>query len=190
VLPVADADDDGGDPPPSPVDVATPAHWWPAYIALGSNLDDPRAQVERAFAALGELPDSRLVLRSRLYRSAPLGYADQPDFVNAVAAMLTRMAPRPLLDALRALERRLGKVPPAVANGPRRIDLDLLVHGEHRIDEPGLVLPHPRLQERAFVLYPLAELAPQLWIPGRGRVAALRDAVAGQSVEPLSSRPL
>jgi 2-amino-4-hydroxy-6-hydroxymethyldihydropteridine diphosphokinase len=119
-----------------------------------------------------------------------MGYADQPDFVNAAAAILTRMAPHPLLDALRALERQLGKIPPTVANGPRRIDLDLLVHGDHRIDEPGLVLPHPRLHERAFVLYPLAELAPQLWIPGRGRVAALRAAVTGQSLEPLPSRPL
>jgi 2-amino-4-hydroxy-6-hydroxymethyldihydropteridine diphosphokinase len=165
--------------------VATPAHWWPAYVALGSNLDDPRAQVERAFAALEGVPDTRVVLRSRLYRSAPIGYADQPDFVNAAAALLTRLAPRPLLDALRALERQLGKVPPTVANGPRRIDLDLLVHGEHRMDEPGLVLPHPRLHERAFVLYPLAELAPQLWIPGHGRVAALRAAVTGQALEPL-----
>ena len=168
--------------------MASAAQWWPAYIALGSNLDDPRAQVERAFAALDALPDTRLVLRSRLYRSAPLGYADQPDFVNAAAAILTRLAPHPLLDALRALESRLGKIPPTVANGPRRIDLDLLVHGDHRIDEPGLVLPHPRLHERAFVLYPLSELAPQLWIPGRGRVAALRAAVTGQALEPLPAR--
>src|SRR3974390_1489065 len=102
--------------------------------------------------------------------------------------MLTRLAPLPLLQSLRELERRLGKIEPPVVNGPRRIDLDLLVHGDHRISEPGIVVPHPRMHERAFVLYPLGEFAPQLWIPGRGRVAALRDAVAGQSLEPLSSR--
>jgi len=158
-------------------------------VALGSNLDDPRAQVERGFAALAELAESRLILRSRLYRSSPVGYPDQPDFVNAAAAMLTRLQPRPFLDGLRALERRLGKTPPVVANGPRRIDLDLLIHAEHRIDEPGLIIPHPRMHERAFVLYPLAELAPQLWIPGHGRVARLRDAVAAQSLEPLPTQP-
>lgn len=143
-----------------------------AYVALGSNLDDPLAQVERGLDALAGLPRTALRSRSRLFRTPPWGETNQPDFVNAVARLDTLLAPRALLDALLAIEARAGRVRGA-RNGPRTLDLDLLLHGDHALDEPGLVLPHPRLHERAFVLAPLAELAADLEVPGRGRVADL-----------------
>lgn len=143
-----------------------------AYIALGSNLDDPAAQVTAALAALAALPQSRLCAQSSLYRTAPVGYADQPDFINAAAAIETALAPRVLLDALLALEVARGRAR-QFANAPRTLDLDLLLYGERQMDEPGLTLPHPRMHERAFVLVPLAEIAPDCMIPGRGTVAAL-----------------
>lgn len=145
----------------------------PAYVALGSNLDDPRAQVERALAALADLPQTRLVLRSSLYASRPLGPVEQPDFVNAVAGLLTGLEPAALLAALKELEVRLGRARPVVRWGPRRIDLDLLVHGSERSDADELKLPHPGIAERAFVLMPLAEIAPELDVPGLGRVHEL-----------------
>lgn len=145
----------------------------PVYVALGSNLDDPRAQVERALAALAELPQTRLVLRSSLYCSRPLGPVEQPDFVNAVAGLLTGLAPAALLGELQDLEVRLGRARPVVRWGPRRIDLDLLVHGAARSDTDELRLPHPGIGERAFVLAPLAEIAPDLDVPGLGRVREL-----------------
>jgi 2-amino-4-hydroxy-6-hydroxymethyldihydropteridine diphosphokinase len=160
--------------------------WEPAYVALGANLGDPVAQVEAAIAALDRLPDSRLVARSRLYRTRPVGLLEQPDFINAAAALVTTVGAAAFHEALMTLERALGKVPPAQRNGPRRIDLDLLAFAEQTVDLPELRVPHPRLHERAFVLYPLAELAPDLWIPGHGRVAALRDAVGDLGIEPLS----
>ena len=149
------------------------ARWFPAYVALGSNLDDPPAQVERAFRALAELRGSRLVSRSSLYRSLPFGPVAQPDFINAVAGMLTTLDAAAMLAELKALEERLGRERPVVRWGPRRIDLDLLVHGTTRIDEPQLQVPHPGLAERAFVLAPLAEVAPDLDVPGVGRVRTL-----------------
>jgi 2-amino-4-hydroxy-6-hydroxymethyldihydropteridine diphosphokinase len=148
-------------------------HWFPAYVALGSNVDDPCAQLARAFEALAALRGSRLVLRSSLYRSPPLGPVAQPDFVNAVAGLLTTIPPRDLLAELKSIEDRLGRARPAVRWGPRRIDLDLLVYGRTRVDEPGLTVPHPGIAERAFVLVPLAEIAPELDVPGRGRVRVL-----------------
>ena len=154
----------------------------PAYVALGSNLDDPRAQVGRAFDALATLPDTRLVARSPSYRSAPLGPVSQPDFVNAVAGLLTQLAPRALLDALKSLEAALGREAPVVRWGPRRIDLDLLVHGAARVEEPGLSVPHPGLAERAFVLLPLADVAPDLEVPGLGRVRSLAARVGSQGL--------
>ena len=154
----------------------------PAYVALGSNLDDPRAQVDRAFDALATLPDTRLVARSPSYRSAPLGPVSQPDFVNAVAGLLTQLAPRALLDALKSLEAALGREAPVVRWGPRRIDLDLLVHGAARVEEPGLSVPHPGLAERAFVLLPLADVAPDLEVPGLGRVRSLAARVGSQGL--------
>ena len=158
------------------------ASWTPAYVALGSNLDDPCAQVGRAFDALARLPDTRLVARSPSYRSPPLGPVSQPDFVNAVAGLLTQLAPRALLDALKSLEAALGREAPVVRWGPRRIDLDLLVHGAARVEEPGLSVPHPGLAERAFVLLPLADVAPDLEVPGLGRVRSLAARVGSQGL--------
>ena len=145
----------------------------PAYVALGSNLDDPRVQVERALDALAGVRNSRLVLRSSLYRSRPFGPVEQPDFVNAVAGLLTTLSPEALLAELQALETRLGRERPVVRWGPRRIDLDLLAHGTGCVDQPALTLPHPGIADRAFVLVPLAEIAADLAVPGRGRVRAL-----------------
>ncbi|HVU81925.1 MAG TPA: 2-amino-4-hydroxy-6-hydroxymethyldihydropteridine diphosphokinase [Rhodanobacteraceae bacterium] len=143
-----------------------------ACVALGSNLDDPRAQVERGFVALAALPQTTLSARSRLYRTKPWGVADQPDFINAAARLETALAPRALLDALLAIEAGAGRVRGA-RNGPRILDLDLLLYGDRIIDEPDFVLPHPRLHERAFVLLPLTDVAPGLEIPGHGCVADL-----------------
>lgn len=143
-----------------------------AYIALGSNLQQPQRQLQTALAALARLPDTQLIAQSSLYRSAPVGYLNQPDFVNAVAAIRTALTPRALLDALLAIEREHGRVR-AFANAPRTLDLDMLLYGERVIGEPGLTVPHPRMQERAFVLVPLAQIAPSVWVPGSGRVCDL-----------------
>ncbi len=159
--------------------------WRPAYVALGSNLDDPASQVEAAIRGLSGIRDSRLVSRSRLWGSRPLGPQDQPDFVNAVAGFLTRLGARQLLDELKTLERTMGRSDPAIRWGPRKIDLDLLLLGSEERSEPGLCLPHPGVHERDFVLYPLAEFAPALWIPGRGRVEALLQCVENRGLAPL-----
>ena len=143
-----------------------------ACIALGSNLDDPREQVRRGFEALATLPQNRLLARSRLYRTPPWGITEQPDFINAAARVETSLTPRALLDALRTIECRAGRVR-GVRNGPRVLDLDLLLYGDRIVDEPDLVVPHPRLHERAFVLLPLADVAPELDVPGHGRVRDL-----------------
>ncbi|MGH8216589.1 MAG: 2-amino-4-hydroxy-6-hydroxymethyldihydropteridine diphosphokinase [Rhodanobacteraceae bacterium] len=147
-----------------------------AYVALGSNLDDPEVQVERGFAALSAMRRTVLQERSRLYRTPPWGVVDQPDFINAVAALETSLAPRELLDALLAIEADAGRVR-GVRYGPRTLDLDLLLYGDCELREPGLQIPHPRLHERAFVLLPLVDLAPDLEVPGQGRVADLLDRV-------------
>lgn len=144
--------------------------WVPAYVALGSNLDDPAAQVEMAFMRLATLPQTRLMLRSRLYRTRPLGPLDQPDFINAAAGLLTRLAPRKLFDALRWLEVQQGRAPSILRWGPRRIDLDLLLYGDECLHEPDLVIPHPGLTQRNFVLYPLCDIAAKLWISGYGHI--------------------
>lgn len=161
--------------------------WSPAYVAVGSNLNDPRSRVEEAFERLGRLRETRLVVRSPLYRSRPMGPQDQPDFVNAVAGLVTSLAARELLAELQAIEQAMGRVPPAVRWGPRVIDLDLLVHGSTTSTEPGLSLPHPGIHERNFVLYPLAAIAPELHIPGHGRVADLARNVGAAGLEQLSS---
>ena len=147
--------------------------WYPAYVALGSNLDGPATQIEQAFASLSELPGCRLIARSRLYRTQPLGPQEQPEFVNAAAGLLTTLSPRELLVALKNLERALGRDVPVVRWGPRRIDLDLLVYADVQIAESDLVVPHPGLPERNFVLYPLRDIAPDLQVPGHGRVNQL-----------------
>ena len=153
--------------------------WTPAFIGLGSNLDDPARQLDAATAALARIPGTRVVAVAGRYGSDPVGVRDQPRFLNTVVALLTTLDAAALHAALRAAEQALGKVPPAERFGPRRIDLDLLVYGAEIIHGEQLEVPHPRLHERAFVLYPLAELAPDLWIPGRGRVARLKAAVCG-----------
>lgn len=143
-----------------------------AYVALGSNLGDPEGQVERGFTGLAALPGTRLAARSRLYRTLPWGIPDQPAFVNAAAALETALSPRELLAALLAIESRAGRLR-GVRNGPRTLDLDLLSYGDCTLDEEGLTIPHPRLHQRAFVLLPLADIAPDLEIRGRGRVREL-----------------
>jgi 2-amino-4-hydroxy-6-hydroxymethyldihydropteridine diphosphokinase len=142
-----------------------------AVVALGSNIEDPEAQVKRAFDEISALPGTRVLARSRLHRTAPVGYVDQPDFVNACALVDTELAPRALLDELLALEKRHGRVRD-LPNGPRTLDLDIVLYGDRVIDEPGLKVPHPRAHERAFVLVPLVEAWPEATIPGRG---AARD---------------
>ena len=156
----------------------------PAYVALGSNLDDPAAQIEAAFVRLGGLPDTRLVLRSRLYRTRPLGPADQPDFINAAAGLLTRLGPRKLFEALQQLEMNQGRMPPVLRWGPRRIDLDLLLYGDERLDEPDLVIPHPGLTQRNFVLYPLQDIAAELRIRGYGRIGDLAARAGSDGLAP------
>jgi 2-amino-4-hydroxy-6-hydroxymethyldihydropteridine diphosphokinase len=155
-----------------------------AYVALGANLGDPAATVKAAFAALANLPESRILHCSSLYRTAPVGLAEQPDFVNAVAELETELAPEALLDALLEVEQRFGRVR-SERNGPRTLDLDLLLYNDQFVDLPRLTLPHPRLHLRAFVLQPLAEIAPNLVIPGRGTVAAWLPAVANQGIVKL-----
>jgi 2-amino-4-hydroxy-6-hydroxymethyldihydropteridine diphosphokinase len=161
--------------------------WIPAYVALGSNLDDPQRQIERAFEALAALPQTRLVLRSSLYRSAPLGPVAQPDFVNAVAGLLTGLDPDAMLEHLKRSERRLGRAEPVVRWGPRRIDLDLLVQGDAMRSGEQFTLPHPGIAARAFVLLPLAEIAPQMLVPGAGRVDHLLRRVDGAGLARLAA---
>jgi 2-amino-4-hydroxy-6-hydroxymethyldihydropteridine diphosphokinase len=158
--------------------------WRPAYVAVGSNLNQPRLQVDDAFARLAALPDTRLEVRSRNYLTRPMGPQDQPDFVNAAAGVLTRLGARGLLDALLEIERAMGRSRHE-RWGPRTIDLDLLwVHGAVT-DEPGLKLPHPGVSERNFVLYPLSDIAPTLMIPGHGRVVDLKSRVGGGGISVL-----
>jgi 2-amino-4-hydroxy-6-hydroxymethyldihydropteridine diphosphokinase len=152
-----------------------------AFIALGSNLGDPESKVRLGFAALAELPQVQLVAASSLYRSAPVGHADQPDFVNAVVQLSTGLAPQALLAALLAVEQCFGRER-TFRNAPRTLDLDLLLYDAQTIAEPGLVLPHPRMHERAFVLAPLVEIAPACVIPGKGPAAVWLARCRDQSV--------
>lgn len=138
-----------------------------AYIGLGSNIDDPAAQVLCALAELSSRDDVTLLARSSLYRSAPVGYASQPDFVNAAALVSTALPPLELLAVLHAIEAAHGRRR-EFKNGPRSLDLDLLIYGEEISASDGLVLPHPAAHARAFVLEPLLEIAPGCVIPGRG----------------------
>ena len=153
--------------------------WTQALIGLGSNLDNPTRQIAAAVAALRQVPQCRLVSVAPCYGSDPWGPPGQPRYRNTAALMETKLAPVELLRALQALERQLGKVPPTERFGPRSIDLDLLTHGQVMLHTPELTLPHPRLHERAFVLYPLRDIAPDIWIPGLGRVSDLAAAVDG-----------
>ena len=153
-----------------------------AFIGLGANLGDHQAQVRRALLTLAELPGTRLLAASSLYRSAPVGVVAQPDFINAVAEIATTLVARALLEALLAAERRFGRRR-EFPGAPRTLDLDLLLYGDQVIAEPGLIVPHPRMHERAFVLAPLAEIAPDIAIPGKGSAGTLLRACADQKVE-------
>lgn len=157
-----------------------------AYVALGSNLEDPVRQLRGGLAALAALPGTRLIASSSFYRSAPVGYRDQPDFVNAVAAMDTSLDPHALLGALLRIERDHGRVRD-FPNAPRTLDLDIVAYGSLALDEPGLTIPHPRAHERAFVLVPLAEVAPDAELPGQGRVRELLTRVEVGGVTRLES---
>ena len=148
-----------------------------AFIALGSNLGDARAQVLHAFDALAGLPGTRLISRSHLYLTPPWGVLDQPPFVNAVALIETALTPHALLDALLAIERAAGRVRDGERWGPRTLDLDVLHMDGMVLSDERLSLPHPRIHERAFVLLPLHDLAPGLVLAGQGRVLDLLEAL-------------
>jgi len=153
-------------------------------VALGANLGDPQAAVMAAIEAMANIPDSCVVASSPLYRTAPVGLKHQPDFINAVAEMDTVLPAPTFLQALFAIEARFGRQR-SVINAPRTLDLDLLLYGELCSEDPHLTLPHPRMHERAFVLAPLADLAPHLMVPGRGQVAELLAACRDQTVDRL-----
>ena len=157
-----------------------------AYVALGANLENPAVQIRRALQELEQVADTRVTAQSSLYRTAPVGFLDQPDFVNAVARLETRLLPRAMLEALFAIENLHGRRR-TQPNAPRTLDLDLLLYGSLVIDEPGLQVPHPRLHQRGFVLMPLAEIAADAMVPGRGRVGELLKLVDRGGVEVLSA---
>ncbi|HEV7577769.1 MAG TPA: 2-amino-4-hydroxy-6-hydroxymethyldihydropteridine diphosphokinase [Caldimonas sp.] len=154
-----------------------------AFIGLGSNLGDRTAEIDGACAEIAALPATALVARSSLYASAPVD-APGGEYLNAVARVATSLAPLELLRALQAIETRHGRRRP-FARAPRTLDLDLLLYADLVLASDELSLPHPRLHERAFVLAPLAEIASQLVVPGRGAVAILRSRVAAQAVAKL-----
>jgi len=156
-----------------------------AYVALGANLADPVIQVKDALQALTRLPESRLLFASSLYRTAPVGIHGQPDFINAVAAIETRLVPQAMLAALFVVEEQFGRRRDFY-RAPRTLDLDLLLYDEQLIDSTQLQLPHPRMHLRAFVLAPLVEIAPHCLIPGRGSAAAWLAAVSMQHIERLA----
>jgi 2-amino-4-hydroxy-6-hydroxymethyldihydropteridine diphosphokinase len=155
-----------------------------AFIGLGSNLADPVAQVSHALKALGRLPHTRVMRHSSLYRSAPVGYLEQPDFINAVAQVGTELTPRALLEALLALEQECGRTR-EFCNAPRTLDLDVLLYDDLQYHEHGLTIPHPQMHLRAFVLQPLLEIAPDCVIPGIGPATEAALDCAGQKLERL-----
>jgi 2-amino-4-hydroxy-6-hydroxymethyldihydropteridine diphosphokinase len=148
-----------------------------AYVGLGSNLGDREATLRRALELLAATPGVELLVTSRFSETEPVGFIDQPRFLNAAAAVETGLSPRELLERLLEIERELGRTREGPRFGPRTIDLDLLLHGDVVLDEPGLTVPHPRLHERKFALEPLGELEPGLAVPGRGMVQALLAAL-------------
>ncbi|MEO8223325.1 MAG: 2-amino-4-hydroxy-6-hydroxymethyldihydropteridine diphosphokinase [Gammaproteobacteria bacterium] len=155
--------------------------WMPAYVGIGSNLDDPEQQVRAALTAIGLLPDSLLITCSPTLRNPALGPQPQPEFVNAVAGLLTHLAPAGLLAALLDIERRQGRDrSTGLRWGPRRIDLDLLVYGDVVMNSGDLILPHPGIPSRNFVLFPLLQIAPGLSVPGLGPLRRLAAAVNQQ----------
>ena len=157
-----------------------------SYIGLGSNLDNPELQLDTALAALDGIHDTSLVRYSSFYRSIPLGPSDQPDFINAVALLDTHLTAGQLLSQSQLIENRQGRVRDGQRWGPRILDLDILLYGDQVIDEPQLTVPHPGIRYRNFVLMPLLELAPDLEIPGLGRVDELLDAVGCAGITKLN----
>jgi 2-amino-4-hydroxy-6-hydroxymethyldihydropteridine diphosphokinase len=155
------------------------------YVALGSNLGNPLDTVDAAIDTLAALRGSIFKAMSSLYRTAPVGLKHQPDFINAVVALDTRLPPRELLDELFAVEAHFGRER-SVRNAPRTLDLDLVLYGDVVQDDPYVTLPHPRMHERAFVLVPLAEIAPGLIVPGRGTVETLLESCRDQRIHPLT----
>ena len=148
-----------------------------AYVGVGSNLGDRERMLWGAVHMLAFNPEVDVVAVSSIRETDPVGFADQPRFLNAAVAIETELGPRALLDLLLSVERELGRTREGPRFGPRTIDLDLLLYGDEVIDEPGLTVPHPRLHERRFVLEPLAELDPDLTVPEKGSVQALLAAV-------------
>jgi len=158
------------------------------YIGIGSNLDRPVQHVSDAIRDIDELPETALASVSSFYQSAPVGLADQPAFINAVVQVETVQSPQQLMLLLLAIESRHGRVrgPDEARNGPRTLDLDILIFNEWRLDEPDLMIPHPRAHERAFVLRPLLEIAPDLYIPGKGLARDFLAAVSEQTIVRLT----
>jgi 2-amino-4-hydroxy-6-hydroxymethyldihydropteridine diphosphokinase len=156
------------------------------YVALGANLEDPELQVRIALDDLARLPETALIAGSTLYRTAPVGPPGQPDYINAVARLSTHLPPRALLEALQAIELAHGRQRDGTRWGPRPLDLDILLYGDERIDEPGLHIPHPEMAGRAFVLVPLADVAPAgLAIPGIGTLGDLLSRCPREGIAPL-----
>lgn len=155
-----------------------------AWIGLGSNLEDSKNHLTQAMDELGQSPGIQVEARSRFYRSAPVGYLDQPDFINAVIRVDTTLTAEALLDILQAIENHHGRER-SFQNAPRTLDLDLLLYGDQTLKTNRLELPHPRMHERAFVLLPLQELDPELMIPGQGRVKTLAQQTVHQDLSPL-----
>lgn len=155
-----------------------------AYVALGANIGDPAAQLNLAVAALDALPATRVLAVSPYYRSAPVGYTDQPDFTNAALSLETALDAEALLQALLQIEANLGRQR-TFRNAPRPLDLDLLLFGDEAREQPHLTLPHPRMHERAFVLLPLSDIAPDLAVPGHGSVASLLSALDRSDLQRL-----
>ncbi|MCU7812320.1 MAG: 2-amino-4-hydroxy-6-hydroxymethyldihydropteridine diphosphokinase [Candidatus Thiodiazotropha sp. (ex Notomyrtea botanica)] len=158
-----------------------------AYVGLGSNLEQPQSQVLEALTELAHLPNTALTEKSSLYCSSPVGPSDQPDFINAVASLLTALSPEELLDELQSLEQMHGRKRQGMRWGPRTLDLDLLLFSDMTIDTARLQVPHPRIAERAFVLYPLAEIAPgDLMIPGVGLLNNLLEGISETGIERIA----
>ena len=153
-------------------------HWRPAFVGIGSNLDGPEQQVDQAIVALAELPDTILISQSRLYRSSPMGPSDQPDFVNAVVAVLTQAEPQAFLEQMQAIERKQGRKREGERWGPRTLDLDLLAYSGRIINEDDLTVPHPGIAKRNFVLLPWQEIAPNFVVPGLPDVAAMAASIS------------
>ena len=158
-----------------------------AFVAIGSNLSHPIQQVQQALQSLALLRETQLIAQSRLYRSKPMGPQAQPDYINAVAALETRLSAQALLSALHDIELAQGRVRDGSRWGPRTLDLDILLFGDECINQADLCVPHPGLHERNFVLYPLQEIAADLVIPGRGPLMELLANCPPAGLEPLDA---